>query len=191
MNSNSIKKPNYPKIKLAIENDQNFSFFGRIPLFQHIFFVSLIVFLIWYLQYEITDIMNNLYIIGFAISLAGIIILSFFGGIVIYVTIRHYFHNYRRNIIINSKEIQFRIKSKTKECIEWKDILSISKAYSGFYKKTKIVKDEKWNLIIVKPKLGEVFKINPRVLKNKDFSQKYIKEIVFFILTHYYHEQVD
>ena len=190
MNSNSIKKPNYSNIELAIENDQSFNFIGRIHFLQHIFFVSLIVFFIWYLQYEITDILTNLHIMGYTFSLIGIILISFLVGIFFWAIIRYYFNIYRRNITINSKEIQFRIKGKTKECLEWKDILNISKAYSRFYKIT-IDKDEKWNLIIVKPKLGEVFKINPRVLKNKDFSQKYIKEIVFFILTHYYHEQVD
>lgn len=188
MNSNSIKKPNYSNIELAIKNNQTFQFIGRIHFLQHIFFVSSIVFLIWHLQHEITDILNNLYIMGFAISLAGIIIYSFYVGIVISVSIWYYFSVYRRNIIINSKKIQFRIKGKTKECLEWKDILSISKAYSRFYKKLTIVKDEKWNLIIVKPKLGEELKINPRMLKNKDFSQKYMKEVLFFILTHYYHE---
>lgn len=125
---------------------------------------------------------------GYTFSLIGIILYSFLVGFFIYVIIWYYFSVYRRNIIINSKEIQFRIKGKTKECLEWKDILSISKAYSRFYKKLTIDKGEKWNLIIVKPKLGEELKINLRVLYNKDFSQKYMKEVLFFILTHYYHE---
>ena len=185
MNSNSIKKPNYSNIELTIKNNQTFQFIGRIHFLQHLFFISLIPFLIWYLQYEITDILNNLYIVGFAISLIGIILISFLVGIFFWAIIRYYFNIYRRNITINSKEIQFRIKGKTKECLEWKDILNISKAYSRFYKIT-IDKDEKWNLIIVKPKLGEVFTINPRVLKNKDFSQKYMKEIIFYILSHYH-----
>ena len=189
MNFNSNKNPNYSNIELAIKNYQIFQFNGRIHFLQHIFFVSFIVLLIWSLQYEIIDIMNNLYIMGYAISLVGIIIYSFYVGIIIFVIIWYYFSVYRRNIIINSKEIQFRTKGKTKECLKWKDILSISKAYSRFYKKLTIVKDEKWNLIIVKPKLGKELKINPKMLKkNKDFSQKYMKEVIFFILTHYYHE---
>lgn len=186
MNFNSIKKPNYRKIELAIENDQDFIFFGRIPLLRQICFVSIAVFLIWYFLTTIIDIINNLYIIGENYYLAAMIVSTFLVGLGIYVIIWYYFSVYRRNIIINSKKIQFRIKDKTQECLEWKDIMSISKAYYRFNKKKRIINDEKWNYIIVKPKSGEELKIYPRMLKNKDFSQKYIKEIIFYILSHYH-----
>ncbi len=173
MNSNSIKEPNYPKIKAALENNQEFIFFGKITFFLHIIFVSLII------------IISTMYDLEFII---GSII---YVGVLFSAIILYYFIVYRVNIIINSKKYQYRIKDKTERYLEWKDIMSISKAYyrTIFNREKPIMNNEKWKCIIIKPKLGKGLKLYPKMIKHKDYSQKYMKYIIFYILSYYHNRE--
>lgn len=189
MNPKSTTKPNYSKLELAIKNDQDIIFFHRLDFSQYIFFISLIIFLIWFSQYQITVVIEDLPIMGYTLSLIGIIIYSFGPGIMIFIIIWYIYRIYQSNIVINSKEIQFRIKAKIYECLKWQDFLSISKAYNRFYKKIMDVENGKWNIIVIKHKSGKEDTINAKMLKkNKDFSQDNVKEVIFFILNYYFNK---